>query len=330
VAATIATSQKDIKKVLAFSTVSQIGYMVLAVGVGDYTAAIFLMVAHAFFKALLFLGSGSVIHALHGEQDLRKMGGLAKLIPLTMITFLIGWLSISGVPPFSGFWAKGAILTNLYTTNRPLYVLGVLTAVLTAYYMTRLFVLTFRGQARFSTEHGQPHESPLVMTLPLVILAVLATLGGALDLPWRHAHSLSNFLGASIVPVGAVHQSSGLQLSLSIVDLVAAVVGIAAAWSLWRNHSERPSLEPAFLEQVWHWDGAYDATIGRPLTAVAGVAGTLVEDQIIDGAVMGIASGVVSASKEVRKIQTGYVRHYALAMFLGLGLIVVYLVARVG
>ena len=330
VAATIATSQKDIKKVMAFSTVSQIGYMVLAVGVGDYTAAIFLMVAHAFFKALLFLGSGSVIHALHGEQDLLKMGGLAKLIPLTMITFLIGWLSISGVPPFSGFWAKGAILTNLYTTNRPLYVLGVLTAVLTAYYMTRLFVLTFRGQARFSTEHGQPHESPLVMTLPLVILAVLATLGGALDLPWRHAHSLSNFLGASIVPVGAVHQSSGLQLSLSIVDLVAAVVGIAAAWSLWRNHSERPSLEPAFLEQVWHWDGAYDATIGRPLTAVAGVAGTLVEDQIIDGAVMGIASGVVSASKEVRKIQTGYVRHYALAMFLGLGLIVVYLVARVG
>ncbi len=175
VAATIATSQKDIKKVLAFSTVSQIGYMVLAVGVGAYAAAIFLMVSHAFFKALLFLGSGSVIHSLNGEQDLRKMGALQKFLPLTFPTFLIGWLTISGIPPFAGFWSKGDVLTNVYQHDKILWVLGVVTAILTAYYMSRLFVLTFRGTERFrEVTHGHdPHESPWVMTLPLVVLADL-------------------------------------------------------------------------------------------------------------------------------------------------------------
>src|ERR1019366_3588823 len=172
VAATIATSQKDIKKVLAFSTVSQIGYMVLAVGVGAYSAAIFLMVAHAFYKALLFLGAGSVIHSLNGEQDLRKMGGLQKYLPLTFPTFLVAWLSISGIPPFSGFFAKGDVLTKVFEHNKALWLLGVVTAILTAYYMTRLFVLTFRGTERFREDTGghDPHESPWVMTLPLVVL----------------------------------------------------------------------------------------------------------------------------------------------------------------
>ncbi|MEI8148724.1 MAG: NADH-quinone oxidoreductase subunit L, partial [Actinomycetes bacterium] len=185
VAATVATSQKDIKKVLAFSTVSQIGYMILAVGTGAYSAAIFLMVSHAFFKALLFLGSGSVIHSLNGEQDLRKMGGLQKYLPLTFPTFLIGWLAIAGIPPFAGFWAKGDVLTNVYAFSKPLYVLGLFTAVLTAYYMSRLFVLTFRGDERFRevTESHDPHESPWMMTVPLVILAVFSALGGLLDLP---------------------------------------------------------------------------------------------------------------------------------------------------
>src|SRR6204780_1880994 len=193
VAATIATSQKDIKKVLAFSTISQIGYMVLAVGVGAYGAAIFLMISHAFFKALLFLGSGSVIHSLNGEQDMRKMGGLQKYLPLTFPTFLIGWLTISGVPPFAGFWSKGDVLANVFEYSPVLWVLGVLTALLTAYYMSRLFVLTFRGTERFreETEGHDPHESPWVMTAPLVVLAALSVVGGILDLPWVHHNSLS-------------------------------------------------------------------------------------------------------------------------------------------
>ena len=141
VAATIATSQQDIKKVLAFSTVSQIGYMVLAVGVGAYSAAIFLMIAHAFYKALLFLGAGSVIHSLNGEQDMRKMGGLAKFLPITFPAFTVAWLAISGIPPFSGFFAKGDVLTNAFEHNKLLWAIGVVTAILTAYYMTRLFVL---------------------------------------------------------------------------------------------------------------------------------------------------------------------------------------------
>ena len=196
VAATIATSQKDIKKVLAFSTVSQIGYMVLAVGVGAYGAAIFLMVSHAFFKALLFLGSGSVIHSLNGEQDMRKMGGLAKFLPLTFPTFLIGWLAISGIPPFAGFWSKGDVLTNVFEHNKALWVLGVVTAILTAYYMSRLFVLTFRGTERFrEVTHGHdPHESPWMMTTPLVILAALSVLGGALAPAVGPSRPLEHFL----------------------------------------------------------------------------------------------------------------------------------------
>lgn len=333
VTATIATSQKDIKKVLAFSTVSQIGYMVLAVGVGAYGAAIFLMVAHAFFKALLFLGSGSVIHALNGEQDLRKMGGLRKYLPLTFPTFLIGWLAISGVPPFAGFWAKGAILTSLYAHNKVLYALALLTAVLTAYYMTRLFVLTFRGEERFVDvmDGAAPHESPLVMTAPLVILGVLAAVGGALDLPWLHAHTLETFLAPTFGAVPAVAaQSSGLQITLAGVDVIAALIGLGAGVVLWRQRSSAPSLEPSFLENVWYWDEGYDRVIGRPLTGLAAISGSVVEETIIDGGVRGVVTGVQRLSREVRKVQTGFVRHYALAMVLGLAFIVLYLVARVG
>ena len=331
VAATVATAQQDIKKVLAFSTVSQIGYMVLAVGVGAYGAAIFLMIAHAFFKALLFLGSGSVIHALNGEQDMRKMGGLQKYLPLTFPTFLIGWLTISGVPPFAGFWAKGAVLTSLYAHDKPLYALAIVTAVLTAYYMTRLFVLTFRGTERFETEHGAPHESPWVMTAPLIILAALSVLGGVIDLPWVHSHSLETFLSMSLTPVlPVVTQSAGMQIGLALVDVVAALLGLFAAWTLWRSRVDDDKLVRPFFASVWHWDDAYDTVIGRPLTAVANFSGTVVEERVIDGAVDGIAATIERSSVGVRKIQTGFVRHYALAMFLGLAVIVVYLVARVG
>jgi NADH-quinone oxidoreductase subunit L len=332
VAATIATAQKDIKKVLAFSTVSQIGFMMMAVGVGAYSAAIFLMVSHAFFKALLFLGSGSVIHSLDGEQDLRKMGGLQKFLPYTFPTFLIGWLTISGIPPFAGFWAKGAVLTNVYDHNKILWLVGLLTAVLTAYYMSRLFVLTFRGNERFRevTKGQDPHESPWVMTAPLIILAALSVLGGLLDLPWTHHGDLSSFLAPTLgyVPAGGT-LSSTVQWGLGLVDVAAAVIGLLAAFSVWRNRFEDPRFEKSFLEHVWRWDDAYDATIGRPLTSAARFSGQVIEPKVIDGAVNALTAGVARSVEGVAKVQSGYVRHYALAMSLGLSVIVVYLVARV-
>jgi NADH-quinone oxidoreductase subunit L len=332
VAATIATAQKDIKKVLAFSTVSQIGYMVLAVGVGAYGAAIFLMVSHAFFKALLFLGSGSVIHSLGGEQDMRKMGGLARWLPLTFPTFLIGWLTISGVPPFAGFWSKGDVLTNVFAHDKPLWVLGVLTAILTAYYMSRLFILTFRGSERFRevTHQHDPHESPLVMTVPLVILAGLSVLGGLLDLPWAHGFSLTHFLSPTFGFVAATApQSTTLQTGLAIVDVAAAIIGLFVAFTIWRSRVESSTYELPFFEHVWHWDDAYDAVLARPLEHLAEVSNDVVEDRIIDGAVEGLAGSVQRSGEGMRKLQTGMVRQYALAMVLGLTVIVVYLVGRV-
>ena len=332
VAATIATSQKDIKKALAFSTISQIGYMVLAVGVGAYSAAIFLMISHAFYKALLFLGSGSVIHALNGEQDMRKMGGLQKYLPLTFPTFLVGWLAISGIPPFNGFWSKGDVLTNVFEHNKGLWVLGVLTAILTAYYMTRLFVLTFRGTERFrqDTEGHDPHESPWVMTMPLVVLAALTIVGGVLDLPWIHHDSLAGFLAPTFGYVAAGGQASTVaQFGLALVDIAAAVFGLLAAFSIWRNISESTRFESPFLEHVWHWDDFYDATIGRPLIEAAQYGDDVIEPKVIDGAVTAVAVSVRRSGEGLRKVQSGFVRHYALATALGVAVIIVFLVARV-
>jgi len=333
VAATIATSQKDIKKVLAFSTVSQIGYMVMAVGAGAYSAAIFLMVAHAFFKALLFLGSGSVIHALNGEQDMRKMGGLQKFLPLTFPTFLIGWLTISGIPPFAGFWAKGDVLTNVYGYSKVLWVLGLVTAVLTAYYMSRLFVLTFRGTERFRevTEGHDPHESPWVMTLPLVVLAVLSVFGGIIDLPWIHHSSLAGFLDPTFgfIPSEITVGATG-QILLALVDVIVALVGLIAAFSIWKSRTESSRFESSFFERVWRWDDFYDATLGRPITRASQFAGDVIEPKIIDGAVSAVALSVRNSAEGVRKTQSGFVRHYALAMMLGLSVLVVYLVGRAG
>jgi len=331
VAATVATSQKDIKKVLAFSTVSQIGYMILAVGTGAYSAAIFLMVSHAFFKALLFLGSGSVIHSLNGEQDLRKMGGLQKYLPLTFPTFLIGWLAIAGIPPFAGFWAKGDVLTNVYAFSKPLYVLGLFTAVLTAYYMSRLFVLTFRGDERFRevTEGHDPHESPWVMTVPLVILAVFSALGGLLDLPWAHSMSLAGFLDpvfeSTVSPVLGSHMSEFL---LAGADAAAGIIGLLIAFSLWKSTSPWPRFESSFFEKVWRWDDFYDFTIGRPLQRVAQFGSTTVEPKILDGAVVATAVSVRRSAEGIRKIQSGFVRHYALVVVVGMMLVVLFLVAR--
>jgi NADH-quinone oxidoreductase subunit L len=205
-AATVAVAQNDIKKVLAYSTVSQLGYMFLAIGSGAYVAAIFHMITHAFFKALLFLGSGSVIHGMHHEQDMRRMGALRKLMPVTAITFIIGWLAIAGVPPFAGFWSKDEILLYVYANNRFLYVVGLVTALLTAYYMTRQVIMVFYGKAKWNdhaSDHGAhgdftPHESPKIMLFPLVVLAFLSVVGGAMQLPFsKNLHFLEHWLAQS-------------------------------------------------------------------------------------------------------------------------------------
>ena len=185
-AATIAVAQNDIKRVLAYSTVSQLGYMFLAVGSGAYVVAIFHMITHAFFKALLFLGAGSVIHGMHDEQDMRRMGKLFVLMPVTAVTFIVGWLAIAGVPPFAGFWSKDETLLFALADSVPLYLIGLIGAILTAYYMTRQVIMVFFGEAHWkdrADEHGahgeiKPHESPWIMLFPLVVLAVLAVVGG--------------------------------------------------------------------------------------------------------------------------------------------------------
>jgi NADH-quinone oxidoreductase subunit L len=331
VAATIATSQSDIKRVLAFSTISQIGYMVLAVGTGAYAAAIFLMVAHAFYKALLFLGSGSVIHSLSGEQDLHKMGALRRFLPYTFPAFLVGWLAIIGIPPFAGFWAKGDVLTSVYGTDKWLWALGLVTAVLTAYYMTRLFVLTFLGTERFRevTHDHDPHESPWIMVTPLIVLSVLATFGGVIDLPWVHGHSLTGFLAGSVFAApGAVAASSTLQWALVGVDVAAAVIGLLGAWAIWRTTSPWPRAESEFLARWWRLDDLYDAAIGRPSQRVGAVAADVIEPLVIDGAVTGAATLVRRSAEGLRPAQSGFLRHYALATAAGLSALVVFFLVR--
>ncbi len=336
VAATIATSQQDIKKVLAFSTVSQIGYMILAVGTGAYIAAIFLMVCHAFYKALLFLGAGSVIHGLEDEQDLKRMGALRRWLPWTFGTFMVGWLAIVGVPPFSGFWSKGDVLANVWAKSPALWVIGAVTALLTAYYMSRLFFLTFTGRARWQESvdaehpaHHTPHEPSWIMRVPLVVLAVFAAVAGILDLPWIHHYSFANWLA----PVFGTdlfddHATSVNQWLLASIDAVLAVIGIAIAWQLWRARADRPELEPRFLARVWYWDDFYDAVFGRPSQAMARICATVVDARIIDGAVNGVAALVRGAGSGVRRLQTGYVRNYALAISLGLAGLIVFMLSR--
>ncbi len=336
VAATIACAQQDIKKALAFSTVSQIGYMVLAVGTGAYVAAIFLMVCHACYKGLLFLGAGSVIHGLEDEQDMQRMGGLRRVMPWTFVTFLTAWLALAAIPPFSGFWAKGDILTNVYGKSLPLYALGLLTAFFTAYYMSRVFFLTFTGRERWRETapdgrppHHSPHEAPWAMRAPLVILAFFAVFAGAVNLPWVHVGTLDTWLGPVFGSrLFAAHQSAGAQVGLALGDAVVAIAAVLVAWRLWRRSATRPALEPAFLRRVWYWDNVYDAAIGRPGQALARAYAVVVDARVIDGAVNGAARLVRSTATGVRRVQTGYVRNYVLGIALGMAAILAFMLSR--
>ncbi len=334
VAASIGCAQQDIKKVLAYSTVSQLGYMFLAVGTGAYEAAIFLMVAHAFFKGLLFLGAGSVIHGLHDEQDLKRMGNLRRYMKLTFWTVSVGVVAIAGIPPLSGFFAKGDVLDNAFAGSlfpwKVMWAVGLATALLTAYYMTRLLVLAFLGDDRWKAvvDGGRakkdPHESPWVMTVPLVVLAVLAVVGGALNLPGHLSFDPLRWLAPVFGP-GAFeeHLSGSSQWVLGVVDALVALVGAGVAFRLWSRETERPALEPALLQRSWYLDEVTDATLGRPGQALARMAASF-DTRVIDGAVTGVARLTRGAGSGLRRVQTGYVRQYALGITVGLVVLVGY------
>ena len=326
-AATIAVAQNDIKKVLAYSTVSQLGYMFLAVGSGAYVAAIFHMVTHAFFKALLFLGSGSVIHGMHHEQDMRRMGALRKLMPVTAITFIIGWLAIAGVPPFAGFWSKDEILLYVYANNRGLYVVGLLTALLTAYYMTRQVIMVFYGEAKWKDhahDHGahgdfEPHESPKIMLFPLIVLAGLSVVGGAMQLPFsKKLHFLEHWLAPVVEESEAdIHKTWAYENKyvLLVIAILIAATGIAAAFAVYGKKKVK-AVEPRVLEQAWFYDAGAAKLVGGPgRTAFNAVAWA--DARIVDGAVNGTATLVRNVAGQVRKSQNGFTRVYAALMAVG-------------
>ena len=335
-AATVAVAQNDIKKVLAYSTVSQLGYMFLAVGSGAYVAAIFHMVTHAFFKALMFLGSGSVIHGMHEEQDMRRMGMLRKFMPVTAITFIIGWLAIAGVPPLAGFWSKDEILLNAWHKSPALWAVGLVTALLTAYYMTRQVIMVFFSDARWEShaeEHGahgefKPHESSPIMLLPLVVLAGLSVVGGAINLPFSSSVKRLEIWLEPVVGEAETKWSSSpsFKVTLAVVAVLAGLVGIAGAIAVYQKKRAK-AIEPAILADAWRVDKTYAAFMGGPGRKVFDLI-TLADARGVDGAVNGIASEARNFGTVLRKLQTGFVRRYAIAISVGAIALVAWFVSR--
>lgn len=362
-AASIAVAQQDIKKVLAYSTVSQLGYMFLAVGSGAYVAAVFHMITHAFFKASLFLGAGSVIHGMpYEDQDMRHMGALRKVMPITAASFIIAWLAIAGVPPFAGFWSKDEILVNAWDKSPILWFIGELGAVLTAYYMTRQVILVFFGKARWdearppadtvapepvavgaavntldepssghphaATAHP-PHESVWMMTAPLVVLSVGAIFGGLLNLPF--VDDESKFLSRWLEPVvgEAEHHltlSGTAQVVFAIVSALVAIGGIVLAYFVYERHRIK-QVEPEILAHGWYYDEAVSAFMGGPgYEAFEDVL--WVDEHVVDGAVNGLGKASTAGGRALRVLQSGYVRNYALGIGIGAVLLLGWFVSR--
>ncbi|MCO5141880.1 MAG: NADH-quinone oxidoreductase subunit L [Oligoflexia bacterium] len=328
VAATIAIVQNDIKKVLAYSTVSQLGYMFLAVGVGAYVTAIFHLMTHAFFKALMFLGSGSVIHACDGEQDMRKMGGLKEYMPITYWTFAIGTLAISGIPIFSGFFSKDEILWQTFSSplgGLPLYIIGLMTAGLTATYMGRLFFMTFHGKNRASEKvRSHLHESPLVMTIPLMVLAFLAALGGFLGFPhFMGGHVFPNALEHllhGILPLNQGHGSAAMEWGLVLVSVLVASGGLFLASRIYIQNPEKQASGPlvSFLENSYYLNELYEAIFVRPIQAFSIFLWKIIDVILIDGFVLVLGKGSKFFGSHFRTLQTGKLEHYLLAFIGGL------------
>ena len=322
-AATIAIKQNDIKKVLAYSTVSQLGYMFLGLGVGAYSGAVFHVITHAFFKALLFLGAGSVIHAMHHEQDIRKMGGLKSKLPITHVTFLIGCIAIAGVPPFSGFFSKDEILAAAFAKNPIYWVLGVIGAAMTAYYMFRLYATTFLGKFRGTNEQEvHLHESPMAMTLPLILLSVASAIAGAIGVPeimgghhWL-SHQLIPILGEP-TEIGLSHS---LEWLLMAVSVTIAIIALIIAIIIYKKKTDETptSFIGQFLYNKWHIDELYNTAIVNPLNQFAGVLKNIIEKQVIDGAVNGTGKLVQYSARQLRLIQNGQVGYYILFMVMGI------------
>jgi NADH-quinone oxidoreductase subunit L len=330
-AATIGLAQTDIKKVLAYSTVSQLGYMFLAAGLGAYSAAIFHLGTHAFFKALLFLGSGSVIHAMSGEQDLRKMGGLKAALPSTYRTMLIGTLAISGVPLLAGFFSKDQILAAAWGGSKPLWVVGWITAGLTACYMTRLLLLTFHGEFRGSEEQrAHLHESPAVMTWPLWVLAVGAVVAGYVGIPRLghfDIHLFDRFLAPVLLEIGHHVMAASVAIAAAGIWLAWKIYGGGRGLEGGRGWAEKyPATHRVLLNKYWV-DEAYDATVVRPLAAVSRFFFRVVDSEIIEGTVHAGPNLSRIAGQFVRLTTTGNVRNYALYFLGGVLLLLWWLLA---
>jgi len=344
-AATIGITQNDIKKVLAYSTVSQLGYMFLACGVGAFSAGIFHLMTHAFFKGLLFLAAGSVIHAVGGEQDMRKMGGLRSYIPWTFLTMLIATLAIAGIPPLAGFWSKDEILWKAYQANWIYWAIGAVTALLTSFYMFRLLFMTFfgdyrgmsvdeHGQGHAAHGHGEPHESPAVMLVPLVILALLSLVGGLVGIHNGFEHFLAPVLGPEFPK--AIAEPGNTEWLLMGVSVLFAFAGMILAWVLYVSNPTLPNRIAAslgsFYETVlnkYYVDEIYAKIFVKPL--VDGSTNILWQDvdrKIIDDTVNNVADGAKHVSDEVRHMQSGNLRSYAGWIAAGAALVIAYMVWR--
>lgn len=325
-AATIALRQNDIKKILAYSTVSQLGFMFIALGVGAYTGAVFHVMTHAFFKALLFLGAGSVIHAMGGAQDIRQMGGLKKYMSGTHITFLAGCLAIAGFPGFSGFFSKDEILAGAFAKSPVLWGVAVVGAMLTAFYMFRLYILTFLGRFRGTNEQqGHLHESPAAMTVPLWILAILSVVAGFVGIPafiTAGAHKLGDFLSPVFAQSAThahevSHSTEWMIMAISVVAVLAAI-GFAFArfkgFTLEKDNTNAKGL----LENKWFVDEFYNKVIVHPLQSLSLFSDKIIERKGIDGIVNGVGKLVNYGSRQMRWVQSGQVGAYVLLMVLGM------------
>jgi NADH-quinone oxidoreductase subunit L len=327
-AATIALKQNDIKKVLAYSTVSQLGYMFLGLGVGAFTGAVFHVMTHAFFKALLFLGAGSVIHAMHHQQDMRFYGGLKKYMPITHITMLIGCIAIAGIPPFSGFFSKDEILIAAYAQNPLFYYVGMGGALLTAFYMFRLYAMTFLGGHR-TDGHHHPHESPKSITIPLIVLAFLSAVGGLIGIPelfMANGHKLAGFLDP-VFKDGMAHLHSHahpshaeewMLLGGSIALIMVAIIFALNKFSKYQRSDAETQGFGKILENKWYVDELYDAIIVKPIAGLGSVLNTVVEKSGIDKLVNGVGRVVHYSSRQLRLLQSGNVGSYVLMMVIAI------------
>jgi len=337
-AATIGLVQYDIKKVLAYSTVSQLGYMVLGVGVGAFGASMFHLVTHAFFKACLFLGAGSVIHAMHEQQDIRAMGGLGRHLPRTSITFLLASLALAGVPPFAGFWSKDEILAAAHGSGHNLlFVIGLVTAFMTAFYTFRLYFLTFSGKLRSADAH--PHESPANMTIPLIILGALSVVGGFIDVPGFLSGATGHAAaGHEVAAHGAGHAGGLSHNALLALSSLISLSGVALAYGVYvseggispRAWAERYRRLHALLHNKWYVDEAYQWLVIQPVMKGSRWLLRWLDLGLIDGAVNGIARVLGNLGAALSAEQRGLAPNYVLSMAIGAVATLAFVLARGG